>query len=581
MGGNKEGEMVRYRFLLFFIIGVFFFSFQGRAEEKNPVDKNQKNSSAISVSVSNVSKKQQPDTVALSNNSDDSDSKGKEKKEGMISVSFGNGTSLADALRAIADDANINIIISPEVTATVTSIELNNIYWEDAIKQIVKTYGYGYEREGNTVTIAPLDKIIERKKKEMELSQVKEVETRVYTLRYVDAGDALKVIEGLLSPRGTAEILEMTYLGGWKFVASQEQGKLEKSERKQSERKSRSKKLIVTDIKSVLKKVEAVLKEIDHMPKQVMIEANIVEVDWHKLLDLGAQLMTGTNPLGPEQISLADIGDSMRDSLQALLGGIDAITPNYYEPLSAISGAGIPEAGAGFVFRHLTGNQFTLGLRALEELADANVISAPKVLTISNQEASILVGTKYPIVSVDKEMSNGTVSIQVNLEYYQDIGVQLNVVPQICGDKFINMIVHPAVVEKMGELDLGIEEAEGNAVAYPIMDVREAETQLMIKDGDTIVIGGLMKDSDKQMTFKVPLLSEVPVLGKLFQRNVKVNSKTDLFIFVTAKIVDPTDEDIVVGDYKKVEGKILSISRAADFPASLQDTVVESKGGVE
>ncbi len=469
---------------------------------------------------------------------------------GKISISFSSGMALADALRTIAEDAGVNIVISPEVTDTITSITFANTPWEEAIATIVQAYGYGYERKGNTIIISPLDKIIERKKKEMELKQVKELETRVFTLHYIDAGDALKVIETLLSPRGSAEILESTYLGGWKFVAAQGQGKLEKAERKEQERKSKSKKLVVTDIRAVLDKIEAVLKDIDRIPQLVLIESNIVEVDWHKLIDLGLQLSLGD---GTNGMPIEYRKGAITSTLEGILGALGVAPFNYDSP-SSVGGSGfVPDAGMGFLFRHLSGNQFSAGLRALEELADANVLSAPKILTLSNQEASILVGTKYPIVNVDKQVSDGTVTMQISLEYYQDLGVQLNVVPQVCGERFINMIIHPAVVEKNGEIELGVTEAtEGNAVAYPIMDVREAETQVMIRSGDVVVIGGLMKDQDYVTRIGVPLLSDLPVLGRLFSRNMSVKKKQDLFIFVSAKIVKPEEiaeaEDVIVNN---------------------------------
>ena len=152
-----------------------------------------------------------------------------------------------------------------------------------------------------------------------------------------------------------------------------------------------------------------------------------------------------------------------------------------------------------------------------------------------------MVGTKYPILSIDKEISNGTVSLSVDLEYYQDIGIQLNVVPQICGDDYINLIVHPAVVNKSGEVSPGLGDAtEGTAVSYPIMEVREAETQVMMRSGDTLVIGGLMRDEEKTGKIGVPLVSDLPILGKLFTRKFTYKYKNDLFIFLTSKIVDPT-----------------------------------------
>ncbi len=559
MGGNKEGGMSTKKVVVLGIFLLFLFPFLSYSQPLSPTSEvkttSESQSKETGSSTSQTSQETSGGEKASSSGANQApNADPNDQNETLITMTFTNDMTLAQALSNIAEDAGVNIVISPEVTDTITSITFTNTPWEEAIKTMVKAYGYGYEKVGNTIIVAPLDKIIERKKKEMELSQVKEVETRVYKLKYIDAGDALKIVESFLSPRGSAEILEMTYLGGWKFVAAQEKGKLEKGERKEKERKSRSKMLIVTDIKSVLEKVEKVIEKIDKMPKLVLIEANIVEVDWRKLVDLGMMFVTGTdtNPY----MDVAYKGDAVRAVLNAVLGAIEA-KPFAYESISnSITDSGPLNNGGGFVFRHLTGNQFSVGLRALEDLADANVLSAPKVLTVSNQEAAILVGTKYPIVSIDKEISDGTVSISVDLEYYQDIGIQLSVVPQICDDDYINMIVHPAVVSKIGEVSPGLgDETEGTAVAFPIMDVREAETQVMMKSGDTVVIGGLMKDEEKTSEIGVPVLSDLPILGKLFTRKTKYTLKNDLFIFLTGKIVDPSQPlpEVDVSGYESAQ----------------------------
>jgi general secretion pathway protein D len=116
-----------------------------------------------------------------------------------------------------------------------------------------------------------------------------------------------------------------------------------------------------------------------------------------------------------------------------------------------------------------------------------------------------------------------------SLSYYQDIGIQLNVVPQINSDNFINMIIHPAVTsytERVGTNQ------------YPIILSRETETQILIKNGETIVIGGLLKDIKTKSKFSVPLLGDIPFLGKLFQRNTDDIEKVDLLVFITAHIVE-------------------------------------------
>ncbi len=490
------------------------------------------------------------------------DSENKEEKdkddndEELISISFATGKEISEVLRALAAEAGINIVMSPEVSGPIAGIELNDVKWEDALNVIVSTYGFGYEKQGNIVTVAPLEKITQMKKQKVELNQVQETTTKVFELKFIDAGDALKVIETFLSPRGTAEVLQVTGQAGWNFVTAGNTKQMEKSEREGDERKSLSRKLIVTDIKPVIEKVAAVIESLDVKPKQVMIEANLVEVDWKKLKDLGSYFSSAS--------PMSKVNGEAASLLNVFLGDAAGATPVYYSsPSNVAFGSNV---GGGFTFTKLKGNTFTLSLSALEELADANVISAPKIMTLDNQEASILVGRKYPITSSSSQQNSTTTTTTTTLEYYQDIGIQLNVVPQVNKDDYIKMIIHPAVVEwggKVGDVsesttsfssDGDISVSSGT---YPVLDVREAETQLIMKSGETIVIGGLMKDQDKSSVFKVPGLSALPVLGSLFKHASRYVAKMDLFIFVTATIVDSSEENLKAqAIYKDTQNKI-------------------------
>ncbi|MBU1366707.1 MAG: type II and III secretion system protein, partial [Candidatus Omnitrophica bacterium] len=137
-----------------------------------------------------------------------------------------------------------------------------------------------------------------------------------------------------------------------------------------------------------------------------------------------------------------------------------------------------------------------------------------------------------------------------SLDYYQDIGIQLNVVPQISGEnsEFINMIIHPAVTSTSSSVEVTASNGNTAIVTYPIINSREAETQVMVKDNETIVIGGLLKDVKTKQEIGVPILKDLPVLGWFFRRNTYDTGKIDLLIFITAKIVKPgeavTKEDL-------------------------------------
>jgi type II secretory pathway component GspD/PulD (secretin) len=216
----------------------------------------------------------------------------------------------------------------------------------------------------------------------------------------------------------------------------------------------------------------------------------------------------------------------------------DQITPSSFVPKT--TGLTTANTGLKVVFKHLTGAEFEVILHALEEDLRTNTLSAPVILTLNNQEASILVGTKYPIVKTQVSEESSQI-IGGSLERYQDIGIQLNVVPQICGDSdnFVNMIIHPVVSSQSGTTK--IQTATTILAEYPIILTREAETQIVLRDGETIVMGGLLKDIKSKQEIGVPILSKLPIIGRIFRRDTNDTEKIDLLIFITVNIVNPGD----------------------------------------
>ncbi len=140
-----------------------------------------------------------------------------------------------------------------------------------------------------------------------------------------------------------------------------------------------------------------------------------------------------------------------------------------------------------------------------------------------------MVGTKYPILETQVSGTTSTTTT-TTLSYYQDIGIELFVVPQVGGDRHIDMIIHPVVSARTGTV---------GSNAYPVLDVREAETQVIVEHGETIVIGGLLKDVKSKSRVGLPFLGKLPFLGPIFARSTTDLEKIDLLIFITARIVEP------------------------------------------
>ncbi len=436
---------------------------------------------------------------------------------------------IRNVLKIISYKAGVNIVTTPEVIGNVT-IRLVDVPWERALDVILKTYGFSYEKQGNIITVAPIEKLTAQKKQEVELAQVQPTSTEVYNLKYIDAQDAKKAIEPQLSPRGKITVLEMTGQVGWEFGGTE----LGKRKRLSEEKMGRSKILIISDIPPTLDKIRQVIGQIDIMPQQVIIETRIMEVSRDKLKDIGLDWGTGSAGATNTTInSIALAKDPTGLSTQTLGGNMlgSQIKPAGFGPkATTISGLYPYNIGLSLLFQKLDGFRFQTLLHALEEDVNTNTLSAPRIMALNNQEATILIGTRYPILKQETTTSGSTPVTTVTLDYYQDIGIQLNVVPQIGANNYINMVIHPAVTSYTNTLGT-------TPALYPILETREAETRIFMKDGETVVIGGLLKDVKTKSMSGIPFFGKLPILGALFRRDTVDNEKIDLLVFITAHIV--------------------------------------------
>lgn len=460
---------------------------------------------------------------------------------------------IRNVLKIISFKSGVNIITTPEVIGNVT-IRLVDVPWEDALDVILKTYGFAYEKKGNIITVAPVEKLTALKKQEVELSQVQPTITEVFNLKFIDAQDAKKALDTQLSPRGKITILEVTGQAGWEFGGEE----LGKRKRTTEGRISRSKTLIVSDVPPVLEKIKAVVEKIDINPPQILIEAKLIEVNHDKLKELGITWGTGTG--GPTSLVpyrntasyyveyTNDAGELTQTEFK------DIVTlPTIGGKQVAVGAQFLPGNKIGeMLFEKLTGEQFEAVLKAMETTGDVNTLSAPHIMTLNNQEASILVGQKFPLLKSTVSTETGSITGST-LDKYQDIGIQLNVVPQISGNDCINLILHPAVSSYTTTVK-AVSSTGAVMAEYPIILTREADTQILVKDGETVAIGGLITDKKSISVTGIPILKDIPLLGLFFQSRSTTISKIDLVIFITAKIVKETD--FSPDEIKKLEERV-------------------------
>jgi len=477
---------------------------------------------------------------------------------------------MQNVLKIISYKSGVNIVTTPDVIGNVT-IRLVDVPWERALDVVLKTYGFGYQRQGNVILVTKLDNMT-------KIQAEEPLQTEVFTLKFLDAQDAQKILIPLLSPRGKISILYTRGQKGWQFgtfkigrdttassALTREQAEPPKAEtisiektasgelvsrKAEFESSIKSKVLVITDTITSLDRIRNnILPAIDKKPKQVLIETRLMEVNENKLRDIGFDWGLGT--IGNAQASTVTTGSIAKDALglsSAKLGAHSLgskFKPSIFSALegsTAVPGVEPYNLGAEIIFQKITGTKFDLVIHALEEDANTNNLSSPRILTLDNQEASILVGYHTPILS--STVTAGTAStgtgatVTQTLDYYQEIGIRLNVVPQVNEEEYINMIIHPSITSSTSSVDAtSVASGVTTTTSYPIISVRETQTQVLIRNGDTIVIGGLLKDALGKETIGIPFLSKLPGLGALFRRDVYDTEKVDLLIFITARII--------------------------------------------
>ena len=440
------------------------------------------------------------------------------------------------AQKATRDGEKINIVISPNVEGLV-SVNLEDVDWFSTLEAVLRPYDYSYEWIGDTILLVDTtEKISEREALAKEREEIEPSRTKVFRLKFIDANDAKKAVEPILSPIGRISVLEVTGQAGWEFGTD-----VTKRARAEEGKLSRTKTLIVSDISKKLDEIDSLLKKIDVLPKQILIKAKIMEIDRDFLKDIGFSWGTGTTGGTADSIQYISANKRAYPGL-GTTGDASLIGTRIIPPAASIFSpkqTNLDSTDFQFAYRKITGSEFEVVLSALEENVKTKTLSAPNILTLDGQEASMLIGEKFPIVKT--EVSTETSQITGgSLDFYQDIGIQLNVVPQISGenDEFISMIIHPAVTSSSETVKIKNADLV-TLVEYPKIISREVETQIVIKDGETIAIGGLYKDVVSEATIGVPILSKLPLIGYLFRRETKDTERIDLVVFITAKIVKP------------------------------------------
>ncbi|MCU0663317.1 MAG: type IV pilus secretin PilQ, partial [Myxococcota bacterium] len=408
-------------------------------------------------------------------------------------------------LRLLADVGQVNIVTADDVKGTVT-IRMRDVAWDHALDVILTAKGLGMVREGNLIRVAPQEVL--DKEREMELARRKAqvalepLSTRIIPNSFSKAKDVEPRARDLLSDRGKISVDDRTNV------------------------------IIVQDTADVIDRIERLIRALDTQTPQVLIEARIVEASSIYAREIGIQWggdftassATG-NPTGlsfPSSVGVAGGATDQQAPLMGLTtfpGG--TINPNFGVNLPAAVGTG--SGGAlGITLGSLTNNvNLALRLSAMEESGTVRILSSPKILTLDNTEARIETGTLIPYSQISAQ------GIQTA---FKEAKLALEVTPHSTaeGSVLLNLRV------TRDEPDFNNKGARGD----PTILKREAETQLLVNDGHTAVIGGIYTRNNGTSYKKVPFFSDIPVLGWLFKSRTDSDRRTEMLIFITPRIVN-------------------------------------------
>ncbi len=298
---------------------------------------------------------------------------------------------------------------------------------------------------------------------------------------------------------------------------------------------SRTGTLIVTNTPGNIKKIDALIKSLDIVPMQVSIETRFIDIKTEALRDLGAEW----TKFGVDTDVLPEKGYVDKDKSKISIDRITSLTTKY---LKLAIGA---TEGLGVTWEKFTDTEFKAILRALEKTGESDLLSAPRVTTLNGQPATVKVTKKYRFAEDGSwkalywaEEPIGVVP--TSFEEPDEYGIVLTVTPEIGADKkTVTLTIDPEVSEWIGWQTFG---SETYKVMIEKIDMQNIKTQIVVEDGETVVMGGLAREYKKKVRAQVPILGDIPLLGKLFGRDTNIREQRSLLIFTTIHILTPTGE---------------------------------------
>jgi type IV pilus assembly protein PilQ len=421
-----------------------------------------------------------------------------------ITLSFQN-VDIRSLLQIIADVAGTNMVVSDTVQGSI-AMRLQNVPWDQALDIILRTKGLAMRRQGNVMLVAPMEEIENREKAELESDrqkiQLAPLHSELIQINYAKASDLGVLLRNkqssLMSDRGAVTVDDRTNT------------------------------LLVLETADKIADIRSLVQRLDVPVRQVLIESRIVVATDNFERDLGSQLgvtqisKNGSNGL----ITTSGSGTSVNDTVNNYLsGGGYTVDPTQSERYNVNLPAAPSSGTAGSLALALLGGNFLvdLELTALQLEAKGEVVSSPRVITANGKPASIKSGVEIPY---QESTSSGATSVS-----FKDAVLSLTATPQITPDGRIimDLVVHDDSV--------GAFVPTGQGGSVPSINTREVDTQVLVDNGQTVVLGGVYEQTINRNNTKIPFLGDIPLLGYLFRQTQVQDQKREVLVFITPKIV--------------------------------------------
>ena len=403
------------------------------------------------------------------------------------SITFKKNAEIRDALRFLAARYQKNIVPSLKVDGLITVGSLYDITFEEAMDAILG-YGFRYEQEGNFIKVYTTE----------EYEQIRQDKSRmiykVFTLYYIAAAEAKKLILPVLSDNGKIEVTTAAETGVPvdESISSTSGG---------GDRVATNDAVIVYDYPENVAKAEKVVASLDVRPKQILIEATILSVTLTEDMDFGIDWQT--------------LKGSAITALSGE-GGITQTSPGYLK----FAGSSVVSATAGGLTIGFPYDDVAAFIRAIETVTDTTILANPKILAVNKQVGQVYIGTKLGYLLTTTTELSSTEEVA-----FLDTGTKLSFRPFICDDGYIRMDIHAK--DSAGTVPLGI----------PQETSAELVSNIMVKDGQTIVIGGLFRDKITTGRTQIPVLGDLPIIGWAFRGTTDQSVRQEVMVLLTPHII--------------------------------------------